>query len=115
MLVHMTATAAGPMGYYRAGTDVEVPEEQGRDFLRGHYAVLPQMEKAVLAKVETRTVDITSAIGAVELEPVIPFGKYKGKTVKEIFAGDPKYVRDFLAKNDDKAIAAAAKAVLAGA
>lgn len=111
MLVHMTATAAGPMGFYHAGTDVEVPEDQGRDFLKGHYAVLPQMEKAVLARVETRTVDVASAIGAVELEPVVPFGKYKGKTVREIYAEDPKYVKSFLAKNENKAIAAAAKAV----
>lgn len=111
MLVHMTATAAGPMGVYRAGMDVEVPEDQGRDFLRGHYAVLPQTEKAVLAPVEERVDDLVSTLGPVKLEPVVPFGKYKGKTVREIFAENPKYVIDFLAKNEDKAIAAAAKAV----
>jgi hypothetical protein len=96
--------------------DVEVPEDQGQALIKGHFAVLVggndgrytsvvggnMVETAMLAPAQPILVP------AVELR--LTFGKYKGKTVREIYAENPKYVTDFLAHNEDPEIAAAAKA-----
>jgi hypothetical protein len=101
MRIRMKSTAAGPNGTWQG--DCECPDVQARQFIAAGYAV-------ALDSVETT---MLSPATEMRHDPILPFGKYKGKTVSEVFAENPKYVRDFLAVNEDAEIAAAAKAVSA--
>jgi hypothetical protein len=135
----MITTAAGPQGVFHAGTTVDVPEGLARAWVASHCAVSletpmnSRAETAMLAPaepihmpVETR-VDMATAQGGPDPEnpgDLVPgFGKYhngeykeKPLTLAQIKAQDPEYL-EYLANKQEKdpAIAAAAKAVLAGA
>jgi hypothetical protein len=98
-MIRMLQLGAGPSGNWSPGMEIEIPEEQAKAFIKGHYAVPVETEREVL--VPDLPIETAS--------PVVKFGKHKGKTVEEIRALDPKYVTDFLSKNDDDELAKAAK------
>jgi hypothetical protein len=131
----MITTAAGPQGVFHAGTTVDVPERLARAWVAGHAAVpvetamfhpaeatvLPRAETAVVSPTEMRTEDVDTPENPGDLVP--GFGKYhngeykeKPLTLAQIKAQDPEYL-EYLANKQEKdpLIAAAAKAVLAGA
>ena len=125
MLIRMVTHAAGPLGNWPAGLEVEVSAEQGAALIQSHAAVLVSgndgrytaavggavVETAMLAPAEPIPVPVETRAPVEVVDLVLTFGKHKGEKLSEIFAKDPGYVRSFLTHNDDQEIAAAAKAI----
>jgi hypothetical protein len=121
----MLALAAGPMGVWHPGQEIELPTEEAMALITAHYAVLVggndgrytatvggiQVETAMLAPAEPIAVPIETRTPVGVVDPILTFGKYKGEAMSAVYAKDPKYVTGFLAKNEDAEIAAAAKAI----
>lgn len=133
MRIHMNTLAAGPAGIFQG--DCECPDEEARRYIAGGYAIplggvietaMLAPAKAVSAMVETRNETPVTEVPATPENPgdLVPnFGKYhngeykdKPLTLGQIKAQDPEYL-EYLANKQQKdpMIAAAAKAVLAGA
>jgi hypothetical protein len=122
----MVTHAAGPLGNWPAGLEVEVSAEQGAALIQSHAAVLvsgndgrytaavggAKVETAMLAPAEPIPVPVETRAPVEVVDLVLTFGKHKGEKLSEIFAKDPGYVRGFLTHNDDPEIAAAAKAIV---
>lgn len=125
MLIRMVTHAAGPLGNWPAGLEIEVSAEQGAALIQSRAAVLVGgnngryaaavggvlVETAMLAPAEPISVPVETREPPKTLDPLVPFGQYKGKTVSQIFVENPNYVRSYLTKNVDADIAAAAKAI----
>jgi hypothetical protein len=121
----MLALAAGPMGVWHPGQEIELPTEEAMALITAHYAVLVGgndgrhtatiggaiVETAMLAPAEPVALPIETRAPVKVSDPVLAFGKHKGETMSAIYAKDPGYVRSFLSHNDDPEIAAAAKAI----
>jgi len=128
MKIHMFTLAAGPAGIYQG--DCECPDEEARRYIAGGYArpIGGVVETAMLAPaqpitapVETReTVEVATPENPGDLVP--GFGKYhngeykdKPLTLAQIKEQDPEYLEYLANQVKDSTVAAAAKAVLAGA
>jgi hypothetical protein len=116
MIIRMLSLAAGPQGVWRPGMEIEVSEEEALALIKGHFAVPVGGSDGRYTSLIGGNVAETAMLAPAQpiLVPTaelrLTFGRYKGKTVREIYAENPKYVTDFLAHNEDPDIAVAAKA-----
>jgi hypothetical protein len=118
VLIRMVTHAAGPLGNWPAGLEVEVSAEQGAALIQSHAAVLVSGNDGRYtaavggAIVETAMLAPAEPVAVPMAELRLKFGKHKGESIAEIYATDSKYVTDFLSHNNDPDIVAAVKAFI---